>query len=170
MRFFYILLMVSFLSSTISVGNTLWHPVHISVINLELIENQDITFSVKLFKDDFSKILSKKNNIQIRIDDDTDMEEIREYVTAYVYEHFKMQNYPQINHYQLEKMKISDLAVWFYFRTTQQCGNIKKISIKNSLMTDLYQDQTNLFIMNYKDEDYTYSYNNSNKIFTFIFE
>lgn len=162
--------MVSFLSSTISVGNTLWHPVHISVINLELIENQDITFSVKLFKDDFSKILSKKNNIQIRIDDDTDMEEIREYVTAYVYEHFKMQNYPQINHYQLEKMKISDLAVWFYFRTTQQCGNIKKISIKNSLMTDLYQDQTNLFIMNYKDEDYTYSYNNSNKIFTFIFE
>jgi len=169
MRFYITLLF--FLSINLFVTNrALAHPVHISVVNLDFKENKDITFSVKLFRDDFSKILNKNNKTQIQIDEKTKLKEIDKYVIAYIYKHFRLQENSKIDDYQLKKMKISGLAVWFYFTIKNQKKKLKTLKIRNSLMTDLYPDQTNLFIMNYKGEDFAYSYNNSDRAFTFVLE
>jgi len=148
----------------------LLHPVHVSVVNLNIKEDKTILFSVRLFKDDIEKILNKENKINIKINKEAQLKAIDKYVIAYVYKHFRFQKSLVKSDYHLESMKISDLVVYFYFKIEKTSKTLKTIKVENSLMTDLYQDQTNLFIMNYKGEDFAYSYNNSDRAFTFVLE
>jgi len=151
----------------------LLHPVHISVVNLDVLDNKTLVFSVKLFKDDFARILNKKNHTTIQFDKHTKLKEVQNYVNAYIFENFKIEGASSKENYYLTKMKISDVAVWFYFKiVTQDSKNkdYKSLKVTNSLMTDLYQDQVNLFIMNYKGEDLAHRFDNSDISYIFSFE
>ena len=139
---------------------------------MDISDDGQLSFSVKLFTDDFESIINQKNNTNIKFSEDTDLALVREYVESYMFEHLKLMN----NHkyirtdYQLMKMKINEEAVWFYFEIAAKNQAINSLEVLNSLMTDLYQDQTNLFILKYKSKEKAYSYNNSDRAFTFVLE
>lgn len=147
----------------------LFHPVHISIVNMDFQSDDSIHFSIKLFTDDFEKILNQNNNTTIKLNTNTDLELVRVYLESYIAEHFAIDFGSQLNpkDYHIVELKFNEDAVWLYFDIDIRSYNFESIKISNSLMTDLYQDQTNLFIMNYKGEDKAYRFNNSDRDYIF---
>ncbi len=148
----------------------LFHPVHISLINLDLSDDKTIAFSIKLFKDDFAKILNRQNNTHITFTENTEKNDVEAVVVKYVCNHFNIKGVGDILDCELTGIKVNDASVWLYFNMKRTIQKIKTIEISNSLMTDLYQDQTNLFIMNYKGKDLAQRFDNNKQVFKFNFK
>ena len=68
----------------------------------------------------------------------------------------------------LKRKKVEDITVWLYYEIKYK-PELKNVEIKNSLMTDLYRDQTNLLIFTYKKKQKALTFNSKNKIHNFSF-
>ena len=125
------------------------HPVHISYTNIEFNQKTNkFEILFKLFVDDFSRILNNKYGKNLDLKSISQSKVCRETVEKYIFEHFKL----IINgkdktkaDLKMEKMETKDVAIWLYFSFSVK-GNCNTFDIYNSLMNDLYQDQTNLLI------------------------
>ena len=146
------------------------HPVHISVINMDITEDGRIIFSVKLFTDDFENVINTKSNITLTFTKETELSAIEEYVTNYISNNFIIRT-KLINlesEYNLTKMEMDSESVWFYFEIENKNYNFDELIIENKMMLDVFQDQTNLFIISIKGKEEAYSFNNKNRKKSFI--
>lgn len=148
------------------------HPVHISVVNMDVISENKVQFSVKLFTDDFEEIINQINNTKVKFTKDTKIEAINDYVCSYIIKHLQLSKtkLSKKENFHLKSFKIKDEATWFYFDVQVEKKIKNELIIINSLMTDLYQDQTNLLILNKDGKDYAHRFNADNKSFNFVFE
>lgn len=144
------------------------HPIHVSIVNMDLSENK-LKFSVKLFTDDFQKIINLKYHTDYVFDKHTKMNEVEKEVSRYISEHLKLSVGNMLeDDYKLINMTFNDEAVWLFFELEMSRNVNQELNIRNTLMTDLYDDQTNLFILNHKGKDKAYRYNNSDIDYTFV--
>ena len=145
--------------------NTNAHPVHISLVNMDLTEDGKILFSVKLFTDDFESIINTKNNTKLSFTEGVKTSIIDKYVTNYISNNFiiSTNSVDLSSEYRFKKIEMDKESIWFFFEIENKDYNFDKLVIKNSLMCDLYQDQTNLFIINIKGEEKAYRFNNKNQ-------
>ena len=146
------------------------HPVHISVVNMDISEDGSIRFSVKLFTDDFEHIINTKNKSNISFNKNTKLSSIEKYVTSYISSNLKIKTntLSYVAHYKLTKMTFNKEAVWFYFEIENKKHNFDKLVVENSLMCDLFQDQTNLFIINIIDKEEAFRFDNKKQKSSFI--
>jgi len=146
----------------------LFHPVHISVVNMDMEEDGSLIFSVKLFVDDFQEILNKKNNISLELNKAMDVEAVEPYLTAYISENLQIVSEQKLQQkdYSFEKFELKDKEIWLYYKVKVLVK--EDLSINNSLMCDLYQDQTNLFILSYQGKDKAFRFNFKKRSNTFI--
>jgi len=160
------LFILFFQNNTLAV--TLFHPVHISVVNMDLEEDGSLIFSVKLFVDDFQEILNKKNNTSLEISKEMEIKNLEPYLTAYVFENLQIVSKQELQQkdYSFEKFELKDKEIWLYYKVKVLVK--EDLSINNSLMCDLYQDQTNLFILSYQGKDKAFSFNFKKRSNTFI--
>ena len=170
-RIFVIFLLI-FSLKLVAVTVPLRHPVHVSVVNVDISDDGQISFSVKMFKDDFAKIINQINNTSIDFKENMPIQAVKKYVEDYVSENLQISESIDVkkNRYQLESYKINEESIWLYFKISTENKLSKAVGVRNSLMTDLYQDQTNLFILRYMAKEKAYSFNNSDRAFTFVFE
>ncbi len=139
-----------------------FHPVHISFTNIEYNQTtKKFEILIKLFVDDFNVILNRKYGKNINLNDNQQLKGSHETINSYINEHFKL----TINgkdkaksQLELNKMEIKELSIWLYYDFSYK-GVCSTFDIYNSLMTDLYQDQTNLLIFTYKDEQKAFKFN-----------
>ena len=142
--------------------STAMHPIHISVTNLEYYDKKEkfeVTF--KLFKDDFEAIVHAKYKQQLNIDKEEEHTEFEKYATLYIEEHFKITTNKGVeskNKLHFVNKKTNHEAIWLYFDIEMKASN--EITIKNSLMTDYFEDQRNLLIFTNgeKQNGYTFDY------------
>lgn len=135
------------------------HPVHVAVCNLEISDSLS-SVAIKLYKDDFALVL--KNNYQADVlMNREEVDKNREIISNYVNECLKIiVNKNKILRFEYEKNEITEDAIWLYFHSgDNSSGNI--ISIRNTLMMDFWDDQTNLLILNKNgfEQGYTFSRN-----------
>jgi hypothetical protein len=133
------------------------HPIHISVCNLELNDTENV-ISLKLFKDDFALVL--KNNYQVDIpmekaDDTINSQVISRYVNSCLQIGVSNGNNLGLNYTHSE---INDDAIWIYFQV-EKLNKISRLRIKNTLMMDLWDDQTNLMIIAQNGVEKGYRFN-----------
>ena len=137
------------------------HPVHISVTNIDILPQKNkIVFSVRLFISDFNTIINKKNKSTIDFSKSPQLKIIRYYVENYISQHLIF-NIPRtvLKKIHLLRYKSNNKdAVWFYFEIPLVSCNFKSISIKNTLLNDLYKDQTNLLILSKQKQQWAYRY------------
>ncbi len=162
------------LFSTIFAGLNL-HPVHVSVANLEWVQDESkFTVSFKLFKDDFQHIINSTYNTNIDLfatDAEKQAMEVSAHIAAYVNKHFilDIKDKPLVVH-KPEKIKINDDSIWLYFSLSYPGKNIPENAIiKNSLMMDLFDDQTNLLILATPEGERGFRFNTKNKSTTVKF-
>ena len=139
------------------------HPVHISVTNIDILPKRNkIFFSVRVFINDFNLLINKTNNNHIDLAKLPPLSNIKQFVNTYVSNNliFFIDNKKNENKISLLRYKINkEGAIWFFFEIPNTNCNFEKISIKNTLLNDLYKDQTNLLILSYNNSQQAYSYN-----------
>ncbi len=139
----------------------LYHPVHISYTHIEFNQTTNkFEILIKLFVDDFDLILFQKYGKNLKLAEGKMDKGNDETIKRYINEHFKLiingkdKAKPSFN---LLKKEIKDLSIWLHFDFSFK-GNCSTFEIYNSLMTDLYPDQSNLLIFTYKDEQKAFKF------------
>ena len=136
------------------------HPVYISTMSISIIDKK-IDFVMKLYLDDIEDALRLKNGFSISIDENQKLNSNYEYVEKYISENFKVYfNSEKVDLIFLEKKIINDVLE---LETSIQFENkIINIKIKNKILLDVYDNQSNIvFIKNLEKKKY-YKFDISN--------
>jgi len=136
----------------IEIKSSDFHPVHVSYTNVEYIQdNKEFQILFKIFADDFDRIIQNKYNVFLNLENSEKLEGYDKTITKYILEHFKIiinnKDYTK-SRLKFLHLELREKAVWLYYIYKFK-GKSNKFELKNSLMTDLYHDQTNLLIFNY---------------------
>ena len=131
-----------------------YHPVHFSVINMEYNDKTEaFDISIKLFIDDFEKIINKNDNVVLNLGKENQLKDCNKLIDKYIKKNFVIVFDKKAVSKNLEQKKFTvnenDKAIWIYYALKSK--KPIKVLIRNTLMNDLYNDQKNLFIFTVKD-------------------
>jgi hypothetical protein len=147
------------------------HPVHVSLLNIDLdLKTGKIEIVFKFFADDFNRIILNKYNVDLDLTDKVDPGDKIEVIHKYLDESFRFSiNGTEIDKWEYTGNQIDETSIWLYFSNLWP-DKIQKISITDGVMMDLYEDQTNLVIVNWSDQQNGYRLDNKNREISFILE
>jgi hypothetical protein len=143
-----------------------WHPLHISVTNIDYAKNEgQIDISVKLFRDDFELVLYQKYQQQINFEDGPSQVTTDSIIGRYVEDNFKLEVDRHKVKLILKDKKIEEGSVWLNYMidVNHKVGELK---IENSLLTDLYNDQKNLVIVNFGTQHKGFTLSKDESVFS----
>ena len=148
---------------------TSWnHPIHVSVTNIDL--DPDVgkmELSVKIFADDFQDLILHKYSVQLKLMDQELPGEKISSVNRYIGETLKIEiNGKEIEELKFEKSELNEEAIWLYY-SYDHGSRMRKINIRNTLMNEKFDDQTNLLIVSYNNKQNGYRMNNKTTDLTF---
>lgn len=127
-----------------------FHPVHVSVTNIEYMESEKrFEVSFKIFYDDFETIISDKYNVQLHLGTEKGLENEDIYFLMYIKERFQLFADGELLDPGFKSRRMNDDSIWLYFYF-ERITPAKKIEVRNSLMMDLFPDQKNLVIFKSK--------------------
>ncbi len=142
------------------------HPIHSSVTNISYsTDKKAFEISVRLYKNDFQKVIFEKYNYRLQIDNSPLSDSAVFYMTDYIKRNLvfiiKKKGY---NNFHFENCKTNFEAVWLTL-TMPFKKNMSELIIHNSLLDDLFNDQKNLVIFSYQNEEqgFTFSKNKENE-------
>ena len=147
---------------------SVFHPVHVSVSNVDLFPDQgEVQMSVKIFSDDFENIIKQKYGVQLEITKQVNPGADTSAINRYISESFSL----SVNGTEIDKLKyvntqLNEEAIWLYYEY-YHTGKIDSIKIINSVMMDMFVDQINLVIITCRDNQNGYRLNNKNRIISF---
>ena len=128
----------------------IFHPVHVSVTNIEYIDFEErFEVSFKLFYDDFETIIANKYNVQLFLGTEKRLENEEIYFLRYIKEKFHLITDGEVLEPSFQFRKMNDDSIWLYFYFNSKPPT-KRIEVKNNLMMDLFLDQSNLVIFKTK--------------------
>ena len=136
------------------------HPVYISTMSISIIDKK-IDFVMKLYLDDIEDALRLKNGFSISIDENQKLNLNYEYVEKYISENFKVYfNSEKVDLIFLEKKIINDVLE---LKTNIQFEDkIINIKIKNKILLDVYDNQSNIVFIKNLEKKYYYKFDISN--------
>jgi hypothetical protein len=145
-----------------------YHPIHVSVTNVDMDPDEGtVELSVKIFADDFQDLILHKYSVQLNI---TQQEEPGENITSvnrYIGEALQMEiNGRKIEGFTLTNLELREEAIWLYY-FYDHGGRIRKVRIRNTIMNEKFDDQTNLLILAYNSTQNGYRMNNKTTELTF---
>ena len=126
------------------------HPVHIGVANVELQpEKREFIISIKLYSNDLQDALSKKYGIGLIINDTASFNKNFDVIIDYFKRNFVL-TIDEKNKLDLkfQKRYNDNEATWINF-TADITNAFKSLTIRNTILMELYPDQTNLLIVAY---------------------
>jgi hypothetical protein len=139
------------------------HPVHVSVTNMDIDpESGGISLAVKLFSDDLQDLIHRKYGVLLNIVEQKDPGEKISAVNRYIAESFQcMVNGTTSVLLEFQESRMNEEAIWLYYHADTG-GKIRRLLIRNRLMLEKFDDQTNLIILSYHDVQNGYRLNNKN--------
>jgi len=133
----------------------LFHPVHVSVSNVDYSEkNKSFEISIKIFVNDLEQIINSKYNVKVNLGKADENRNSADLINQYITENYSIiiNNKTKLkNKLIFKEKKIIEDSIWLYYEYKGVKKNVKTLTIKNSILTDLYKDQNNLLIINYFD-------------------
>jgi hypothetical protein len=142
------------------------HPVHISILNLDYSNTKpDIELSFKIFTSDFELAIAHNYNIMLNLGKANENPEANKQIDKYFSYLFTIQinNNSPVKLVYAKKVTNED-ATWFYFKIPVT-GEVKELLVRNLLIMDIYEDQTNLMIMNINGKETGFRFDYKNREF-----
>jgi hypothetical protein len=145
-----------------------YHPIHVSVCNVDLDPGSgDMELSVKIFSDDFQDLILHKYQVQLRITEQEEPGEKIKAVNRYIGESLQIEiNGKPLGGLEFRGSELNEEAIWLNY-SYQYGGRIRKIRIRNTLMLEKFDDQTNLLIVSYNEKQNGYRMDNKTTDLTF---
>ncbi len=146
--------------------NSVMHPIHTSVTNINYLpEKKAFEISVRLYKNDFQKIIFQKYGYRLNFEKNPPTDSAKFYMTDYIKRNLIfIVGKKGFNHYQFKDSKVNFEAVWLNL-TLPFKKKPSAIILHNSLLYDLFDDQKNLVIFSYlnNEQGFTFSKNKENE-------
>ncbi len=148
------------------------HPVHVSVTNVDYISaEQEIQFSTRFFTDDFETNLNKIYDKDLKIGTPNENLVANLYISDYLSKHLTFFAGTKLlkPKFEIEKININsdENTTTVFVRFGAKLN--EKVSIQNTLMTDLYSDQKNLLIFTVGNKQMPYKFDATDTRAEFLF-
>ncbi len=126
------------------------HPVHVALTSIEYRkENREFNVAFKIFWDDLEKVIAEKYNVGLKLEKPDENPEEKKFLDKYIGENFRfVVNGDREIRLVYDHKKLSETAIWLYFKGPWE-GPVQKVYIYNTVMMDMYGDQTDLVIFKY---------------------
>ena len=134
-----------------------FHPIHISVTNMDYdMDKQLFEVSFRIFWDDFETIIWRNYDVNLKLTQQDERKDKELYFSKYIFDHFLIKADAKLLHGSFKKGEIKELSIWMDFSFS--CPpDIKKLEIENRIMMDMFDDQTNLLIVRFKEVEKAYT-------------
>ncbi len=128
------------------------HPVHVALTSIEYDGTKEMfDISFKIFWDDLERVIATKYKVTLKLANEKENPQEKEYIDRYIRENFRfVVNDGTAAVPVYEGKKISDEAIWLTFHIPCR-EKVKKVYIYNTVMMDMFCDQTDLLIFKYGD-------------------
>lgn len=136
---------------------SVFHPFHVSVCSIHYAsEEKSLQITLKIFADDLEEALNKapyrmdgEPYIDILNPEDPEIIDVK--VKQYIRKHFEITVNGEVVEPMFLGYELEDLAMWCYL----EVNDVKKVDtvkIRNSILTELFDDQINIVHVDYQDE------------------
>ena len=122
-----------------------FHPFHVTVSNINYKEeSKTMQISTRIFLDDLEMALQKHTEIpQLNITDTSQWDNINIYLRQYLVEKMRIYNDKKLLSIQYVGAEIEKDVIWCYLET-DKVRKLKKVSITNQLLLEIYPHQENI--------------------------
>ena len=140
-----------------------YHPIHVSVTNMDLDPGRGtVELSVKIYADDFQDLIMQKYSVQLRLTDQVNPGQKIDAVNRYISHALQVEiNGKPLNGLEFVDSKLNEGAIWLSYRYDYG-GEIKSLKVRDTIMLEKFEDQTNLLIIGYNDKQNGYRMDNKN--------
>lgn len=133
--------------------NATAHKFYISIANMEYNEESErIDVSLKMTAHDFERILIKKFEKSIHIEQVKDDSEIGKYCIAYIRQNFTVMSNNQQAEFKYLGKEIDNREDLFFYFSFLKIGDPKSLNIVSNLLFSISDDQQNIVHYKYKDQ------------------
>jgi hypothetical protein len=126
------------------------HPVHVALTSIEYNgEKEGFDVSFKIFWDDLERVIAAKYKVTLKLANETENPQEKKILDKYIRENFRfVVNGGDTLMPVYRNKKISDRAIWlsFYIPCREK---VNKVYVYNTIMMDMFCDQTDLLIFKY---------------------
>lgn len=151
-KFFMLCLISSFQAD---IAKFEYHDYYVSTTQVDYYpEKKLIQLTIRMFVDDFEKII-KKNDNKLKIHPDSNLEEINQYIIEYVNDKFKISVNKELVVFDFigKEYKTDLIQVYFEIKLKE---SIETITFENKLLFDFFVDQQN--IIHFKKDSFRKSF------------
>ena len=125
------------------------HPSYVSITNMDIVaQERSVALTIRMFADDLETVLHNKYNIDGWIGTPAEHRDSRRRLEEYVNERFSVVvNDGEKIDLVTDSMAIVEDSMWFYIKGVAK-QTIRRMEINNRLLTDFFEKQNNLMIIN----------------------
>ena len=145
-----------------------FHPIHVSICNMDLDPGKGtVDLSVKIFADDFQDLILHKYAVQLQITGQKKPGDQIYSVNRYIGESLQLEiNGEKTTGLKYVESRINEEAIWLSY-SYEHGSRIRKLKVRNTLMLETFDDQTNLLILTYSGKQNGYRMDNKTTELTF---
>lgn len=121
------------------------HKFYISHYTLDY-KNRSLQVTVKVFTDDLEKAL-RQGDAALKIDEKSDAKLLGPKIMAYYKEHLQLKT-DKVQNLQWVGYELENDLVWIYLEVPEMASAPKSMEINCNVLTEIYEDQINLFRVN----------------------
>ena len=125
------------------------HPYYVSITEINFNEKQQsLEISIKIFIDDFERMLETHGKKTLRIGEKNERKTANEVIEKYLRNHFKIEVKEQEIPFQFLGKEVEG-AELYVFLEAENIPETQEITIKNTLLFETFDDQTNIINVTY---------------------
>ena len=128
------------------------HPVHVSVTTIEVIpDSSQVVVQVKLFTDDFQRLINSLNATELNLGTKEENPEANKLMVNYLAEHLFIDLNDKPVPLSFADRKMNEESIWVIMKAHIEKPKrgkfvLRSAKVENSILLDLYDDQSNLVI------------------------
>jgi hypothetical protein len=124
--------------------STQLHPLHIATVEIEHnATDKTLEITCKTFWDDFQTVLGKLNKTTVDLSSDKDKENKNKWIFNYLNAHLQITIDGKTVPLSFVGFEKEDVVIYSYMQV-DNIASVKKVSIVNSIMHDMFDDQTEI--------------------------
>jgi hypothetical protein len=142
------------------------HPIHVTVTNMDFQSDSNrIDYSIRLYYDDFQSLINYKYQTTLDFQNRNRLTSTEQNaILDYISQSFQIiVNKNDILAADFLGWKLENQSVWLFF-CTNISGRMKEIGIRNMLLLDLFNDQSNLIILQHRGIEKGLEFNKRNTL------
>ena len=122
----------------------IFHPFYVSVTEIVYNKNTGtVQLSVRIFFDDFEKVLEKKYNKNVNILKPVNRKDVDDLVAAYLKAHLKISVNGKFLDLKYQGYEIEEDAAWCYFESSK-VNSVKRLNVENDILFEQHSAQSNM--------------------------